>query len=271
MEETGNVKALEKALCVLDAVRDADSPLGVNEIAKICGMSAATVYRMLRTMRSHGWVYQDENEKYTVGYKISLATCGTSFRLAMRETAYHVMARLSESEHEAMNLVVRDPDKCYILGQSRTTKIVDYVPPVGTVLPLHASACGKILLSEIKEPMLGEILDSIDYKRMTASTICSKEEFMKELAAVRERGFALDAHESQEEGFCIAVPVRAAKGAARGGGCGAGEGEIIAALSFSGFIGQKTVGEIDHYVKLLHGASAEITARLFDTGNGTEE
>ena len=64
MEETGNVKALEKALCVLDAVRDADSPLGVNEIAKICGMSAATVYRMLRTMRSHGWVYQDENEKY---------------------------------------------------------------------------------------------------------------------------------------------------------------------------------------------------------------
>ena len=42
MEETGNVKALEKALCVLDAVRDADSPLGVNEIAKICGMSAAT-------------------------------------------------------------------------------------------------------------------------------------------------------------------------------------------------------------------------------------
>ena len=115
MEETGNVKALEKALCVLDAVRDADSPLGVNEIAKICGMSAATVYRMLRTMRSHGWVYQDENEKYTVGYKISLATFGTSFRLAMRETAYHVMARLSESEHEAMNLVVRDPDKCYIL------------------------------------------------------------------------------------------------------------------------------------------------------------
>ena len=126
-------------------------------------------------------------------------------------------------------------------------------------------------MSEIKEPMLGEILDSIDYKRMTASTICSKEEFMKELAAVRERGFALDAHESQEEGFCIAVPVRAAKGAARGGGRGTGEGEIIAALSFSGFIGQKTVGEIDHYVKLLHGASAEITARLFDTGNGTEE
>ena len=104
MEETGNVKALEKALCVLDAVRDADSPLGVNEIAKICGMSAATVYRMLRTMRSHGWVYQDENEKYTVGYKISLATFGTSFRLAMRETAYHVMARLSESEQSAAEL-----------------------------------------------------------------------------------------------------------------------------------------------------------------------
>ena len=216
--------------CVTRTVRSAS-----NEIAKICGVSAATVYRMSRPdgaltagymRRGRGNIQSDT--RIPRDFRDELPPS------AMRETAYHVMARLSESEHEAMNLVVRDPDKCYILGQSRTTKIVDYVPPVGTVLPLHASACGKILLSEIKEPMLGEILDSIDYKRMTASTICSKEEFMKELAAVRERGFALDAHEWQAGGglLPVAVPVRAAKGAARGGGRGAGEGEIIAALSF---------------------------------------
>ena len=43
----------------------------------------------------------------------------------------------------------------------------------------------------------------------------------------------------------------------------ASDGEIIAALSFSGFIGQKTVNEIDYYVNLLNNASREITGRLF--------
>ena len=46
------------------------------------------------------------------------------------------------------------------------------------------------------------------------------------------------------------------------------EGEIIAALSFSGFIGRRTVSEIDHYVGLLKTASKEISEELFGGKNG---
>lgn len=251
MEENNNVKVLEKALTILDTIRETDRPLGVNELAKLCALSPATTFRMLRTLKSHGWVYQDENEKYTVGYKISFVTEKNSFRLAMKEVAYYTMARLSAVEREAMNLVVREQERCYILGQSRTEKIVDYVPPVGTVLPLHASACGKVLMSELPEPILSDILNTMDFRRLTSHTITDRNEFLRVLAEVRERGYALDEHESQEEGFCIAVPLRAPSG------------EIAAALSFSGFIGQKTVSEIDYYVRLLKDAAREIMDKLF--------
>ena len=261
MEETTNVKVLEKALTLLDAVRESDRPLGVNELAKSCSLSPATAFRMLKTLKSHGWVYQDENEKYTIGCKISFVTEKNSFRLALKETAYYIMSRLSAAEREAMNLVVRELDSCYILGQSRTAKIVDYVPPVGTVLPLHASACGKVLLSELEQPLLDDILGAIDFRRMTAHTITEPEAFRTELARVRERGYALDEYESQDEGFCIAVPVRAP-------GEGESAGEIVAALSFSGFIGQKGVEEIDYYVRPLHEASDEISGKLFSQWKG---
>lgn len=251
MEETNNVKALEKALALLDAVRESDRPLGVNELAKLCALSPATAFRMLKTLLSHGWVYQDNNDKYILGHKISFVTEKTNFRLAMKETAYFIMSRLSVSEQQAMNLVVRDNEKCFILGQSRTEKIVDYVPPVGTFLPVYASACGKVLLSELPEPVLGGILGMTEMKRMTPYTITDLDKFAAELQNVRIKGYALDAHESQEEGFCIAVPVRAPSG------------EIISALSFSGFIGQKTVGEIDYYIGLLKKASDEITCQIF--------
>ncbi len=249
--DENNIKVLERALLVLDTVKNAEEPLGVNEIAKECSLSPATTYRILRTFKNGGWVYQDKDEKYTIGYKISYITVRKQFRLALKETAYFVMAKLSKSENEAMNLVVRDNNQCYILEQSRTDKIVDYVPPVGTILPLHASACGKILLSELSQQLLSDILDTYTFNKLTRHTIESKETFLTVLAQVREQGYALDEHESQEEGFCIAVPIRST------------DGEIIAALSFSGFIGQKTVNEIDYYVNLLNDASREITRKLF--------
>lgn len=249
--DENNIKVLERALLVLDTVKDSEQPLGVNEIAKICSLSPATTFRILRTFKNGGWVYQDKDEKYTIGHKISYLTERRQFRLALRETAYFIMAKLTKSEHEAMNLVVRDYDQCRILEQSRTDKIVDYVPPIGTILPLHASACAKILLSELSARQLADILDGYIFQKLTSHTIDNRESYLDALALVREKGYALDEHESQEEGFCIAVPIRAS------------DGEIIAALSFSGFIGQKNVNEIDYYVRLLKSASDEITKRLF--------
>lgn len=254
MEKKTNVRVLERALTILDLLRDDMTPLGVNEIAKRCGISSATTFRLLKTMCNYGWVYQDAEEKYTLGYKITMVTEKKSFLLMLKEVSYLIMARLSEAEQEAMNLVVRELDRCYILGQSRTEKIVDYVPPVGTVLPFHASACGKLLLSELTEPLFSELLDAIDFRRMTDKTITDKTAFLAELEKIRAQGYALDKHESQNEGFCIAVPIRS------------DAGEIIAALSFSGFIGYKTEIEVDYYVSLLKNAAAEIQRKLFAPG-----
>ena len=248
--EENNSKVLDRALTLLEKLSELGQ-CGVNELAKECNLSPATSFRLLRTLCSHGWVRQSDDDKYSVGIRLSYIQSQRSFLAALREVAYFRMASLSESEHEAMNLVVRDLCRCYILGQSRTSKIVDYVPPVGTELPFHASACGKVLLSELPENIRSHILDRIDFRRFTDGTICDRETFVSELGKVRAEGFALDNHESQEEGFCIAVPVRSQ------------DGGIIAALSFSGFIGQKTVSEIDRYVGLLKAASSDITKELF--------
>ena len=251
MEEINNVKVLERALTILDLLRDETYPLGVNEIAKRCGISPATTFRLLKTLLNYGWVYQNTDEKYTLGYKITAVTEKKSFLLMLKEVSYLIMIKLSEAEHEAMNLVVRELDHCYILGQSRTEKIVDYVPPVGTVLPFHASACGKILLSELEEPLRSSLLDTIDFRRMTDKTITDRTVFLDELEKIRKQGYALDTHESQNEGFCIAVPIRS------------DDGEIIAALSFSGFIGYKSEIEVDYYVRLLKDAANKIREKLF--------
>ena len=250
-KSTENVKVLDKALTILDMLKEADRPVGVNEISKHCFVNPTTSFRILKTLKNKGWVYQDENDKYTIGHKISFVTDKNNFYIALKEIAYYTMSRLSSAESEAMNLIVRDNEKCLILQQSRTEKIIDYIPPAGTFLPVYACAGGKILLSELPELILGEILDKTEFKAFTKHTIVRRTAFLEELEKVKHLGYAVDAHETQEEGFCIAVPVRSK------------ENEIIAALSFSGFIGKISEGEINYYYQLLKKASAEITGKLY--------
>lgn len=253
MEEKAkeNVKVLEKALIILDIIRDSNRPLGVNEISKQGSVNLTTAFRILKTLKNRGWVYQNENGKYIVGHKISFVTEKTNFYLALMEISYYTMARLSAMVMQAMNLVVKENEKCFILQQTRTGKIVDYVPPKGSMLPIYASASGKILMSELPAPILEEILNRTELKPLTKYTITRRPDLLVELDKVRQLGYAVDAHESQEEGFCVAVPVRSK------------DGEIFAALSFSGFIGKMSESEIDHYYQILRKASAEITKNLY--------
>ena len=245
------VKTLEKAIKVLDVIRDADGPLGVNEIARLSDLNLTTIFRTLQTLKGSGWVYQDKNDKYMVGPKIYYNTDRNNFYVALKEVAYYSMVRLSASTAQAMNLVVRENHRCFILQQSRTEKIVDYVPSIGTFLPIYASACGKVLLSELPEVLVNSILDLQDFRPLTPHTITSRSAIVQELSLCRVHGYALDRHETQEQGFCIAVPVRDHAG------------EICAALSFSGLLDQVTEKDIETYHALLTRGAQEITDNLF--------
>ncbi len=250
-EKKETIKILEKALVLLDALMASSSPLGVNDLARQCSMNLSTAFRILQTLKKGGWVFQDQNSKYIASPKISFVTEKDNFYLALKEVAYFTMSRLTNQESQAMNLIIRKYENCIILQQSRTEKIIDYVPPIGSVLPIYASAGGKILLSELPDLIFDEILNKIDFKPITKYTITNKTDFLNEIAKVRKNGYALDIHESTENGCCISVPVRNLNN------------EIIAALSFSGFLGVKSERELIYYYPILKKASEEITTNLY--------
>lgn len=255
--KTATVKVLEKALVILDALKAARGPMGVNEIAKHTSVKVATAFRLLKTLKTHGWVFQDGANKYVIGPKISFVTERNNFHVALKEVAYFVMRRLSDDQQQAMNLVVRDRERCFILQQTRTDRMFDYVPPAGSELPVYASACGKVLLAGLPPLLLDEILGAIDFRPLTSHTITDRKALVQQLAHIRKRGFALDAAESVDNGFCIAVPVTGP------------DGEVIAGLSFSGFAGGFDLNRIPYYRRVLQQAAREIRSALF-TGRRAE-
>lgn len=245
------IKMVDNAMRVLDILKEKSARLGVNDIAKSCQLNPSTVFRILKTLEMSGWVFRLNDGRYVIGEKVNFVTERNNFYLALREVASIVMSRYVKEYGRAMNLMVRDGMACVIIEQMRTASIIDYVPPVSSRLPFYACAGGKILLSELSASMLELIMESVEMIPFTPQTITNKDRFWCVLQEVKKKKYAFDQHESAENGSCVAVPVRDR------------EGTIIAALSFSGFIGIKDTEELMKYVPVLDEASKLISRGLY--------
>jgi DNA-binding IclR family transcriptional regulator len=252
IQNVETIKMLEHALAVLDLLRTKRERLGVNEIAKTCGLNPSTTFRILKTLEKSGWVFQFSDGRYITGQKISFVTEKNNLYLALREVAQLVMEQYTAKYGQAMNLLVREGVQCTILQQSRTKNLVDYVPPLFSTLPIYACAGGKILLSEVPVNLAEQVISFCEMKPLTSYTITDPEQYWQALRATAKQGYAFDNKESSENGSCIAVPIRDH------------EGTIIAALSFSGFIGIEDPQELLKYLPALQEASEKISHSLYN-------
>lgn len=257
-QDTGDtIVMVEKALTVLELLRTSKERAGVNEIAKACGYTPSTTFRILKTLEKMGWIFQLSDNRYIAGSKLSFVTEKNNLFLALKDTAIFTMEKYTERYGQAMNLLVRDCCHCYVLQQSKTNRLLDYVSPVSSELPLYATAGGKILLSDLPLNLVINIIESINLRQLTPNTITDPTLFLKELRVVGDRKYAFDFKESSEYGCCVSVPVTD------------DEGTIIAALSFSGFMGIDDKKELEFYIEPLREASQEISERLYSTWRRT--
>ena len=247
------IKMVENAMHVLELLRTAKEPIGVNAIAKTCALTPSTTYRILKTLEMTGWVYQfNDDDRYIAGEKISFVTSKNNFYMALRDSAKFIMEESTAKVGLAMNLMVRNGYECEILEQSLTKSIINYVPPIHAVMPYYACGCGTVLLSELPEDILSHIFAACKMEALTPFTITDPEVYRGVLAEVRKNGYAIDFQESSINGSCIAVPVRDK------------EQSIIAALSFSGLIGVQDPSRLLKYIPALQDASKAITRSLYN-------
>ena len=251
-QKTETIKMVESAMGVLDLLRCAKAPLGVNAIAKTCTLNPSTAFRILKTLEMTGWVYQLEEGQYIAGEKISFVTEKNNFYLALSDAAKCPMEQCTAKHGLAMNLIVRNGADCRIIQQSLTKSIINYVPPLNSVLPYYACGGGKILLCELPSALIDQLLETHKPEALTPFTIIDPDAYREELKKTVADGYAIDFQESSINGSCIAVPVRDR------------EGTIVASLSFSGLIGVSDPDKLLKYVPYLKECSAAVTKSLYD-------
>jgi DNA-binding IclR family transcriptional regulator len=211
--------SVTRALDILEAL-DAEGEMSNTKLAEKLGMEKSTVFRALHTLKAKNYVRQDpETLKYSNSYKLFEMGHNVARRTGLPKQAFRFMRKLANNVKGAVNLGVLDGDKVVYIDKIESDETVKVCMKIGQGIPLYCTGLGKALLANLPQQAVKSIVGPGPYSRFTDSTLTSFEELVKDLAQVRNRGYAIDNEEHLRGIICVAAPVFNAKG------------ESIAALS----------------------------------------
>jgi DNA-binding IclR family transcriptional regulator len=160
------------------------------------------------------------------------------------------MMRLRSEFGETVNLARLDFDRIVYLDVVESEHALRLCEQKGGREYAHASALGKVILAFSAESVVNGLLESVQLPKLTDRTITDPGEFRKEMARVRQRGFALDREEARVMACCVAAPILCRDGSA------------LAALSISGPSSRFNPSKDRKVSQRLMDATAEISAKL---------
>jgi len=202
----GNIQSIERAATILRLLSGRNRRLGVVDIAGEMGLPKGTVHGLLRTLQAVGFVEQDEESgKYQLGPALlhmgSSYLDGNELRTRALNWSDSLATRTREAVrigtlHEQQVLVVH-----HVFRPDDTLQTLD----VGSLLPAHATALGKVLLAH--HPYITSELAAAGLEAYTAATITDPERLERELVRVRAQGWAADIGELVAGQVSYAAPI----------------------------------------------------------------
>jgi IclR family transcriptional regulator, acetate operon repressor len=218
MTSPTGTQAVDRAAQLLVQVARHRHPVSFAELTAASGLAKSTTSRLLTALERNGLVRRDRAGRFSPGEVfVSYAWRGGA-EADLVSVAQPVLAQLGDRTGETVNLgVPRDAGLVEQIAQVDSRYLIGGTNWVGLTVPLHCAALGKVLLAYGAAQLPRGRLE-----QRTARTIISRTALASELAAVRERGYAITIEELEPGLVAVAAPVFSA-GAA-----------VVGALSVSG-------------------------------------
>jgi len=206
IQDANLAQTVLKALDILDCVANANTPLPAPEIAKRCGMSRPTAYRLLTTLQSRGFITNSDHE-YRLGSKILSLSRILLDSMDLPTLSQPFLRELSEASGETTYVSILDGTQLLYISKVESQHIIRSHCTIGTRNPLHSSSMGKAILSNLPPDELNAMLDRIDLVAHTEHTITNRDQLLQELECTRLRGYAIDNLEMEENVRCVGAPI----------------------------------------------------------------
>jgi len=208
------IKSIEKVLNLLELLSDSNE-LRLTDISKNLNIGFTTVYRMLVTLKCHGYIIQNKKTlKYRLGHKLFILGNKVQNTFDLLNIVVPFMQDLSKKTNEGINFSILEDRETVCLSKIESPETLRTDIKIGTKIPAHCTAVGKAILAFLPEEQF-TILYGNENDRLntpTKNSISSVIELKECLKKIRKNRYAIDKEEYQIGINCLGVPILNAKG-----------------------------------------------------------
>ena len=245
------VSAVDRAIHILKAFEADKDEYSLTELCSLIKLNKSTAHGLLTTLCQYQFLLRDEKtRKYRLG---------------------PALIRLGHLAHEQMDIrqivrpymeaLMQQTNKSVLLGMFYDTRItlIDKVDPVGSLhvsavigqqIPFSAGSFGKVFLAWKPEAEVDKLLAERPLTAYTPASIVDPVVYKKELARVRQQGYAIDDQEEYLLGVkAISVPLRDFQG-------------VVAAMTIAGFTSRSSGEPSQATISAITQAAADISKQL---------
>ncbi|GAB3762018.1 DNA-binding IclR family transcriptional regulator [Nocardioides ginsengisegetis] len=195
-----------RSLALLGAFDDEHRRLTLTELAARADLPLPTAHRLVGELVGWGALSRTRDGHYVVGRRLWDLGLLAPVQTGLRELASPYLHDLYGATLATVHLAVRDGLEVLYLDRLRGNTSVPIVSTVGSRLPLHATAVGKVLLAHAPPEVRQEVLGNLT--RITAYTITQPGTLQRQLARVLRDDHATTVEEMSPGACSVAVPIR---------------------------------------------------------------
>ena len=203
------IQAVSHALDLMEKFSEETPELGITELSKKLKLHKNNVFRLLATLETRGYV---EQNRITGNYRLGLNTLELrkNFirQMDLLPQARPILLELAHECNETSYLAVMKEFRSIYLDVVETPQVVRIISRIGSRLPAHCTAAGKVQLAYLPGKELESFFESRELTRFTPNTITDPLELRRHLGEIAKQGFAIDDEELEAGVRGVAAPIR---------------------------------------------------------------
>jgi IclR family KDG regulon transcriptional repressor len=201
-------QSLERGLDILEMIEAESGDIGVRELARRLELSPTIVQRLVSSLAVRGYIEKNlETSRYRLGHRSMILGASGERGVDYAATARRELDHLAHEHHlNGFVAVLRGGRAIYLLAVQAESPVAIRVS-LGSEMPLHSTAAGKVLLASLDDGEARKLLGRAKLAAITPHTITDPAALIASLAKVRRQGYATVVEENIPGVLSVGAPI----------------------------------------------------------------
>jgi IclR family transcriptional regulator, KDG regulon repressor len=201
------VPAIERTNLVIGLIAKEPGKYRLIDLSKALNINKSTMFSLLNTLETLGWIIKDHGDTYTLGPTLGGYSAAYFRKFNLLELFHKEAAKSVKVIDETIQMGTLQGTNIVYLAKQENDSRVRLMSDPGMQLPAHATAIGKIQLTQYSYDEFQKLYANKDLEQSTPYTVKDKEVLWQHIEAAKVAGYTCEEQEAALGFNCVAAPI----------------------------------------------------------------